>query len=143
MSAEDRAKELAGYLRIIREKLRRIDKWNPLTSSVLNLQEVRVVLGIGTGGAMTMSRMADRLQLSVSSMTAVIDKLEKKKFVARDRQAEDRRVVEVTLTKAGRKFFDLAQQAHMQFMTEFLGALSASEQDTMLQLFRKVTANLK
>ncbi len=61
----------------------------------------------------------------------------------RGRSKEDRRVVEVTLTRTGRKFYDLIQEAHVQSVSKILQALSAGEQDTLLKLFRKITANLK
>ncbi len=143
MSVTRKSKELAGYLRAIKEKLHRVDKWNPRTCAVVNVQEAHVLLSIGPRGHMTMSEIADRLQLSLSSMTAVIDKLENKKFILRSRQAKDRRVIEVTLTNAGRKFYDLVEGAHLKFMTQFLNILSTNEQDILLKLFRKVTANLK
>jgi MarR family 2-MHQ and catechol resistance regulon transcriptional repressor len=143
MNVKARSQELAGYLRVIRQKLQRVDKWNPKISQVLNVQEVHALLTIGAGGAMTMSAIADRLQLSLSSMTSVIDKLEKKKFVARGRKKDDRRVVEVTLTDAGLKFYDIVQDSHLEFVTQLLKALDTTEQDTLLNLFRKITANLK
>ncbi len=143
MNVKARSQELAGYLRVIRQKLQRVDKWNPRISQVLNVQEVHALLTIGASAAMTMSAIADRLQLSLSSMTSVIDKLEKKKFVARGRKKDDRRVVEVTLTDAGHKFYDIVQDSHLEFVTQLLKALDATEQDTLLNLFRKITANLK
>ena len=110
---------------------------------MLNVQEAHALLSIGTRGRMAMSEIADRLQLSLSSMTAVIDKLEMKKFVSRDRRKEDRRVVEVTLTRAGRKFYDFVEEADVQLTEKVLEALSTVEQDTLLALFRKITTNLK
>lgn len=140
---QERSKELAGYFRVIRQKLARVDKLNPKVSQVLSVQEAHALLSIGAGERMTMSAIADRLQLSLSSMTTVVDKLEKKKFVARVRQKDDRRVVEVTLTRAGHKFYDIVRDSHLEFVTQLLKALDTAEQDTLLNLFRKITANLK
>ncbi len=143
MSVQAKSKELAGHLRAVRQKLHRADKLNSRTAAVLNVQEAHALLSIGTRGRMAMSEIADRLQLSLSSTTAVIDKLEKKKFVARSRREEDRRVVAVSLTRAGRKFYDFVEEAHVQFTEKLLTALSALEQDTLLTLFRKIATNLK
>jgi len=142
MSLAKNAKELTGYLRTIREKLHRTDKWNPKTSAHLNVREAHALMSIGDGG-MTMSSLAKRLQLSVSSVTAIVDKLEQKNFVARWRLVKDRRSVEVRLTAAGRKFHDLVAQAQLRVSESFLAALSNSEQTTLLKLFRKITANIK
>lgn len=140
---EKRSQELAGYFRAIRQKLQRVDKLNSKISQHLSVQEAHALVSIGAAGSMTMGAIADRLQLSVSSMTTVIDKLEKKKFVARGRQKDDRRVVEVTLTRAGHKFYDIVRDSHLEFVTQLLKALDTTEQDTLLNLFRKITANLK
>ena len=138
----EKAQELAGYIREIREKLHKLDKRNPKTAAVLSVQEAQALLSIGSRGRMTMSEIAECLHLSLSSMTAVVDKLEKKDFVARARKADDRRVVQVALTRAGSKFYKLVREAHVQFMEKFLGALDTAEQDTLLTLFRKITAKL-
>lgn len=143
MTVAEKSQELAGYIREIRQKLQRVDKRNPKTMGVLNVQEVHALISIGSKGPMTMSAIADSLHLSLSSMTAVVDKLEKKNFVSRGRQKQDRRVVEVALTRAGTKFYKTAREAHTQLMEKFLSALSLTEQDTLLTLFRKITANLK
>ncbi len=143
MDVAAKSQELAGYIREIREKLQRVDKRNSKTMGVLNVQEIHALISIGSKGPMTMSAIAGSLHLSLSSMTAVIDKLENKKFVSRDRQKQDRRVVEVALTRAGAKLYKVAREAHMQLMDKFLSALSIAEQDTLLSLFRKITANLK
>ena len=143
MSVAQKSKELAGYFGAIKAKLHRADKGNPRTCAVLSVQEAHALLCIGARGQAAMSEIADRLQLSSSSMTAVVDKLEKKKFISRGRQKADRRVVEVRLTRAGRKFYDLVEAAHVQLTEKLLEALSAAEQDTLLTLFRKIMANLK
>ena len=143
MPLAEKSQELAGYIREIREKLQRADKRNPKTMGVLNVQEVHALISLGSKGPMTMSAIAGSLHLSLSSMTAVIDKLEKKQFISRERQKQDRRVVEVALTRAGAKFYNVAREAHMQVMEKLLSALSLPEQDTLLTLFRKITANLK
>ena len=137
-----KAKELAGYLGAIREKLRQVDKGNTKDIANLNLQEVRALASIGAAGPMTMSALAERVQLSLSSMTTLVDNLEKKKFVSRERQAADRRVITVALTKTGAKSYDRLKQAHMQFIGKLLEALNTEEQDTLLMLFRKIAGNL-
>ena len=137
-----KSKELAGYLSAIRDKLRQVDKGNTGEIADLNLQEVRALGSIGAAGPMTMSALAERVQLSLSSITTLVDKLEKKKFVARERKATDRRVIEVALTSTGAKSYERLKQAHMQFIGKLLEALNTEEQDTLLTLFRKIAGNL-
>ena len=54
-------------------------------------------------GSMTMSRIAELLGVSVSNATGFIDRIEERGLVERTRVPQDRRVVHVQLTDAGRQ----------------------------------------
>jgi DNA-binding MarR family transcriptional regulator len=54
-------------------------------------------------GEMPMSRLADMLDVSLSNASGVIDRLEERGFVERIRVADDRRIVLVRVTDAGRR----------------------------------------
>ncbi len=132
------ARELSEHLHVIREKLHGIDKHNAATAQVINFQEAHLLLSIGTKGPLTMGEIARTLQLTLSSVTAVVDKLEIKRFVRRTRSAEDRRLVRVALTRSGRKFYTLVQAAHLTLTTSMLKILEPAEQEVFLGLFRKI-----
>ncbi len=90
-----------------------------------------------------MSEIAKALQLTLSSVTAVVDKLEAKAFVTRQRSLEDRRIVRVSLTAEGRKLYDLVEGAQRELSMSVLKVLSREEQDMLLALFRKLAAKLR
>ena len=54
-------------------------------------------------GSITMSRIAELLDVSVSNATGLIDRIEERGLVERTRVPDDRRVVHVQLTDAGRR----------------------------------------
>ena len=54
-------------------------------------------------GSITMSRIAELLDVSVSNATGLIDRIEERGLVERTRVPDDRRVVHVQLTDEGRK----------------------------------------
>ena len=68
----------------------------------LSCQELRVVERLGDAGPHMMRELAEFLLLAVNSVTSTVDNLEKKGLVVRQRSQEDRRVVHVELTEAGR-----------------------------------------
>jgi DNA-binding MarR family transcriptional regulator len=136
------ARELSAHFHVIREKLHGIDKHNAATAQVINFQEAHLLMSIGTKGPLTMSEIARTLQLTLSSVTAVVDKLEKKKFVRRARTAEDRRLVRVELTVAGRKFHNLVESAHLTLTGSMLKILDPAEREVFLGLFRKISRSL-
>jgi MarR family 2-MHQ and catechol resistance regulon transcriptional repressor len=136
------ARELSAHFHVIREKLHGIDKHNAATAQVINFQEAHLLMSIGTKGPLTMSEIARTLQLTLSSVTAVVDKLEKKKFVRRVRTARDRRLVRVELTVAGRKFYNLVEAAHLTLTDSMLKILDPAEREVFLGLFRKISQSL-
>ena len=137
------ARELSAHFHVIREKLHGIDKHNAATAQVINFQEAHLLMSIGTKGPLTMSEIARTLQLTLSSVTAVVDKLEKKEFVRRRmRNAQDRRLVRVELTAAGRKFYNLVEAAHVTLTDSMLKILDPAEREVFLGLFRKISQSL-
>jgi DNA-binding MarR family transcriptional regulator len=136
------ARELSAHFHVIREKLHGIDKHNAATAQVINFQEAHLLMSIGTKGPLTMSEIARTLQLTLSSVTAVVDKLEKKKFVRRARSAEDRRLVRVDLTASGGKFYNLVESAHLTLTGSMLKILDPAEREVFLGLFRKISQSL-
>jgi MarR family transcriptional regulator, organic hydroperoxide resistance regulator len=63
----------------------------------------------GSGGAVTVRRLGERLQLDSGTLSPLLKRLEANGLVRRDRSRDDERVVEVTLTAAGRRLEDKAQ----------------------------------
>jgi DNA-binding MarR family transcriptional regulator len=54
-------------------------------------------------GGLPLGELSQRMYLHPSTITGVVDRLEKKGYVSRDRDQEDRRVVTVQLTAKGKK----------------------------------------
>jgi DNA-binding MarR family transcriptional regulator len=104
----------------------------------LSLQELRLVEFLGEGGRKIMKDLAAHLILAVNSVTSLVDNLEKKGYVARQRSTEDRRVIHVDLTAAGRELLASASQEKQACIRWLLGGLTAAERDTFIQLFRKM-----
>lgn len=139
MSVKQRARELADYLYVVRQKLQEVDKDNPEISDFLSAQETYALLSLGFRESTTMSQLARALRLSLSSATALADKLEKNAYILRKRSQQDRRVVYVELTKEGLKFSELAGQARRKLALSILNALDPQEQAALLELVRKIT----
>lgn len=143
MSLEDNARELAGYFHVLGKRMKKMDLSDPALCELISVQEAHVLHSAGLAGRMTMSEIAAAIGLSLSSATALVDKLEARKWVRRDRSEEDRRVVRVVLTGQGKKFYNLIEKMHMKLTTDVLGTLEDGEQGQLLSLFRKITGQLE
>lgn len=85
-----------------------------------------------------MRALAEYLNLAVNSVTTVVDGLEEKRLVRRQRSDKDRRVVRVDLTEYGHKVYRVVDSASLQFVQTMLDLLTADEQETFSVLVRKV-----
>ncbi|HEY7331238.1 MAG TPA: MarR family transcriptional regulator [Gemmataceae bacterium] len=104
----------------------------------LNVQELRVVEFLGNEGPKMMRELAEHLAVAVNSMTNIVDNLEHKELVRRHRSEEDRRVVRVELTDAGREIYQSSVELNLRLFRTMLGALTEDEQEIFMVLFRKI-----
>ena len=69
----------------------------------LTTPQLVVMRAIGEQGLSTASQLARAVSLSQATITTIIDRLEAKQLVTRERSTEDRRRVQVQLTETGRQ----------------------------------------
>ena len=105
----------------------------------LGHQDLRVVKHLGEAGPQMMRSLAEHLGVAVNSMTNLVDNLEHKGLAHRTRSEVDRRVVHVALTDEGKRVFDSAAFAKIQFHRALLSALTDDEQQILIVLFRKIS----
>jgi len=75
-----------------------------------------------------MTDLARRAMLSPSSLTRVVDRLVERRLVERDRSTTDNRVVNASLTEAGRKRLRAAARTHLRGIREhFTGQLTDAQ----------------
>jgi MarR family 2-MHQ and catechol resistance regulon transcriptional repressor len=87
-------------------------------------------------GAMPVNIIGRKILLTSGSMTAVVDKLEKKGLVQREDHVQDRRIRVVKLTKEGRKVIESAFVAHQAVMDRAASALSPDERLELIRLLK-------
>lgn len=95
-------------------------------------------------GPLTQGEVSQKVLKSGSNMTMVIDNLERDGFVRRERDAQDRRVIRVHLTEAGSRTLEEVLPGHVAALVEEFSVLSASEQETLGTLCKKLgTRNIQ
>jgi len=89
-------------------------------------------------GSMTQGEVSSKILKSSSNLTTVIDNLERDGLVRRERDTKDRRVIYVHLTEAGKGKIEAVFPNHVAALVEEFSVLSASEQETLGELCRKL-----
>jgi MarR family transcriptional regulator, organic hydroperoxide resistance regulator len=86
---------------------------------------------ISREGSLPLGELSKKMYLDPSTISGVIDRLENKRYVTRDRNREDRRVVNVQLTPAGRSLVEKAPNPAQGKMIHGLRKLNKDELNTI------------
>lgn len=96
---------------------------------------------IHRGEANTLAALARELQVDAGALTRTLDRLEAKGLCRRERSAEDRRVVNLTLTPEGKKAAEPVPGILCDVSNAMLAGFSQSEWQTMMGFLRRIVAN--
>lgn len=87
-------------------------------------------------GPMPQKDIASYLLKSAGNVTLVLDNLEKRGFVTRTRQTDDRRVIFVSLTQIGCDTFDRLYPAHIGRIQKAMQGLDTEKLDQLQELLQ-------
>jgi MarR family 2-MHQ and catechol resistance regulon transcriptional repressor len=89
-------------------------------------------------GPTPLQDICSKLLMASSSMTYVIDKLEKKNYVRRVQDKTDRRITNIELTKSGRDYIESIFPNHEKRVNEIFSVLNDEEVDSLLLYLKKL-----
>jgi len=133
--------------RVAAEALDELSSWNPRermnefrswVACSLSLIHLHVLSLLEADGPLSMTHLAEALDVSVASVTGIVDRLEQRGFVERRRGQGDRRVIVVHRTAAGEAVFsDLAAHRRAR-LTRLLAEFSDEELAATLVFMRAI-----
>jgi len=89
-------------------------------------------------GPMPINTIAKKVLLTSGSITALVDRLEKRGLVERFDHPTDRRLRLVRLTEPGQDFIKKAFASHEEHMDEAVSSMSTNELTDLIQLLKKL-----
>jgi MarR family 2-MHQ and catechol resistance regulon transcriptional repressor len=89
-------------------------------------------------GPLTISEIQNKVLLASGSMTAAIDRLEKRGLVVRKFSAKDRRARIVELTRGGTKVVEACFEKHAQDLEATMSVLSAKEKQQIYRSLKRL-----
>lgn len=104
----------------------------------LSSSEFQFLSNITTCKNLTGNQVADELNLSVSRVSRIIEKLVQKNYLTRETKANDRRSIKICLTPTGKQIQARINDRKKQCYNELVKALSPKEKD----LFKKIAIKL-
>lgn len=107
----------------------------------LTLGQVRLLILLRREGPQPMGRIADVFDLSSTSSTGFVARVERHGLVSRRHRSDDRRVVECVLTEAGQELVDAWTGVRIDVIRQGLAALSPAQLKTLGTLLRRMYAH--
>ncbi|HWI46814.1 MAG TPA: MarR family transcriptional regulator [Rummeliibacillus sp.] len=104
----------------------------------LNTTEFAVLELLYHKGDQPIQTVGKKILIASSSITYVIDKLEKKQLVSRRDCPNDRRVIYATLTTKGNELMDQIFPLHQEKVADIFGCLEENELDNIIELMKKI-----
>ncbi|MDN4503946.1 MarR family winged helix-turn-helix transcriptional regulator [Alteromonadaceae bacterium BrNp21-10] len=124
---------LRQVIRAIDLYSKKLNKETGLTSpQLIVMQEIALCDGV------TVKKIADNITLSSATVTSILDRLEARKFIIRQRSATDKRKVGVHLTENGHTALENAPKPLQEHFINRFEAMEEWEQTQMLATMQRV-----
>lgn len=135
----DERRALATYVKLVRATETATARIHRHLAEVgLTLSQFGVLEALMSAGPLCQRDLGQKILKSSGNITLVIDNLEKRRLVTRERGVEDRRYVTVSLTETGAKLIERIFPHHAQAVAAEFAILTPAEQDELARLCRIV-----
>lgn len=140
--SEEEIRALDAYIKLTRSVQAvktRIDQHH--TAGDLSESQFGVLEALYHLGPLSQKSIGEKLLYSKSNIVAIIDALERDGLVKRQRDAQDRRFINVSITSQGTSLIEILLPMHVKAITEEFACLSSAEQDQLARLCKKLGLN--
>ena len=120
--------------RLTKELARQVDLTGP------QLTVLKMLEGMGD---ISLSELSERIRAQNSTVTGIIDRMEREGLVVRTRSTEDRRVVKIKLTEKGSKIARAIAVEPMEIFRGALESLSPVETKDLLKILTKIARRVQ
>jgi DNA-binding MarR family transcriptional regulator len=111
---------------LIKRKGREILNHFPITPP-----QFTALLWLNEEGDMTIGELSQKMYLACSTMTDLIDRMEKNGVVVRVRDERDRRVVRVRMLERGKAIIEDVMKARREYLAEILSTFSPEDVESI------------
>ena len=108
----------------------------------VNEKELTVIVFVGQHKNVKMSDIADNIAAPMSTLTSVVDKLVEKNLINREHSGEDRRVINVSLSTAGKEAYKNLLTQKKKVADRMLSQLSEKDQALFIKYLNDLAATI-
>ncbi len=126
---------LARTSEVLQQRMSELFKSHQLTPTQYNL--LRILRGAGRDG-LTCSKAGERMVTHDPDITRLMDRLEARKLILRERSKEDRRVVVTRISDEGLDLVNSLDRPVEAFLKEHLGHLGRPKLEQLVELLESL-----
>lgn len=117
----------------------RMARENPPEKTGMTLFDCAVLMVIGQFSPLQSSDLAQRMDVSASTISIYVKRLTQKSLITMARSQKDRRIWQINLTENGRLAYQQILLGTIIYTKDILSALNDDEQQLLYGLLRKTT----
>jgi len=102
-----------------------------------------VLNAINSQGRLTVSEVAEKLGVSLSAITALVNRLVKAGLVARSRDELDRRMVWLEATEQGKETLAKCMESRRKVTSKYFSQLTVEDMKKLIEIYDKVLAAMR
>ncbi|AEX85068.1 MarR family transcriptional regulator [Marinitoga sp. 1135] len=100
--------------------------------------EFYIIVFLGLKGPQKMAKIAEIFSTTKSNVTNIIDSLEEREYVIRNRSKDDRRVILIELTEKGKNVFNETTENFKLIFEDFMKKVSKEDFEIIEKGFEKI-----
>jgi DNA-binding MarR family transcriptional regulator len=108
----------------------------------LHVRQLGLLLVLATEGPLSQGELAEWVRTDRTTMVALVDGLEARGYMKRERNPEDRRAYRLRVTADGKRALLRGRELITQAEDELLGSLNERERQQLIKLLGKVAADI-
>lgn len=105
----------------------------------VSLPQLKCLMALDECGPMAPSQLAPFVMANSSTVTGILDRLERKGMIRRSRTSRDRRMVSISITTAGKALLRNAPFPIQPNTLKVLERLSAQERESIIEALTRLT----
>ncbi len=113
-----------------------------LMAEGMSIMEFRMLKSLNEKGPQPMVKLAETNAITQGWVTSLIDRLEHKGYVQRIRNQRDRRVIMISSTEEGSRFYRDIKEVHEGFIMQTLKFMDEKESKGLIETLHKIEEQL-
>ncbi|MCA9766264.1 MAG: MarR family transcriptional regulator [Carnobacterium sp.] len=109
-----------------------------LAHTGINVNEFTAMEALYVKGSLTTQELIDTVLIPNSSMTYVLERLNEKAYLVKNKKESDKRIQIIVLTALGTRVFEEIYEKHFSYMRSIFDVLDKEEEQQLHYLLKKI-----